>query len=329
MKRRRFLQGSAALLASLAAPRVHAQGSKGKINLLVTTSPPDINAHYFWWARENGFYRDAGVDISISSIVADTTTVRGLLAGEGDVGWAGAGSGMQAMAAGSQLRIVSSFAPRLDFLVLAAKEIANLKALEGHPFAVSQIGAVSQTVSRLMIERAGGDSSKVQWLSVGSPPSRFQALTTRRVHATVLTGSQGLAALRDPTLHVIGEAVKDLPNFLYSWEIAAAEPVKAKPDAFKAFISATSRGAAWGMANTADAARISQKLLPNVPPEDVARVIENYAKIRYFDPSGVLRPQDWDYTVDVMMKNGDLAKPLKYADYVVTDFVKALPANKQ
>ena len=36
--------------------------------------------------------------------MADTTTVRGLLAGEGDVGWAGAGSGMQAMAAGSQLR---------------------------------------------------------------------------------------------------------------------------------------------------------------------------------------------------------------------------------
>ena len=30
-----------------------------------------------------------------------------------------------------------------------------------------------------------------------------------------------------------------------------------------------------------------------------------------------------------MMKNGDLAKPLKYADYVVTDFVKALSATKQ
>jgi NitT/TauT family transport system substrate-binding protein len=327
MKRRRFLQGSAALVASLAAPRVHAQ-SRGKIDLLVTTSPPDVNAHYFWWTRENGFYRDAGIDISMRSIVADTTTVRGLLAGEGDVGWAGAGSGMQAMAAGSQLRIVSSFAPRLDFLVLASKEVANLKALEGRAFAVSQVGAVSQVVSRLMIERAGGDSSKVQWLGVGSPPSRFQALSTRRVDATVLTGLQALNALRDPSLHVIGEAVGDLPNFLYSWEIAPAEAINAKPDAFKAFVAATSRGIAWAMEHTADAARISQKLLPNAAPADVAHVIENYAKIRYFDPSGVLRPQDWDYTVDVMMKNGDLAKPLNYADYVVTDFVKALPATR-
>jgi ABC-type nitrate/sulfonate/bicarbonate transport system substrate-binding protein len=147
------------------------------------------------------------------------------------------------------------------------------------------------------------------------------------VDATVLTGLQALNALRDPSLHVIGEAVKDLPNFLYSWEIAPAEAVKAKSEAFKAFVAATSRGVAWAMANMADAARISRTLLPNAAPDDIAHVIANYAKIGYFDPSGMLRPQDWDYTVDVMMKNGDLARPLKYADYVVTDYVKALPAK--
>jgi ABC-type nitrate/sulfonate/bicarbonate transport system substrate-binding protein len=124
-----------------------------------------------------------GVEVSIRSIVSDTTTVRGLLAGEGDVGWAGAGSGMQAMAAGSRLKILTSFGPRLDFLVVANTDVPKLKA--GRPFAISQLGAVSHTVAKLVIGRVGGDSSKVQWLSVGSGSARLQALTAKRVDATI------------------------------------------------------------------------------------------------------------------------------------------------
>src|SRR5688572_5472620 len=128
MRRRDFIKAASSAAAFLAAPAVYAQ-SLSKINLLVTTSPPDPNAHYFWWAVENGYYRDAGVDVSIRSIVSDTTTVRGLIAGEGDLGWAGAGSGMQAMAAGSKLKILTSFGPRLDFVVVATRDVADLKGL--------------------------------------------------------------------------------------------------------------------------------------------------------------------------------------------------------
>jgi NitT/TauT family transport system substrate-binding protein len=328
MQRRRFLQGSAAtgaaLLAGVAAPAVRAQ-SAGKIDLLVTTSPPDPNAHYFWWALDKGFYRDAGIEVSIRSIVADTTTVRGLLAGEGDVGWGGAGSGLQAMAAGSALKILSSFGPRLDFVVVASRNVPDLKALEGRPFAISQIGAVSQTVAKLMIERAGGDAAKVQWLSVGSGSARLAALAAKRVDATIINSLQAVNAVKDSSLHAIGDALKDLPNFLYSWEIVTLNALKTKPEALKAFVAGTARGVRWGMDNPGEAAAISQKLLPNVPPDDLASVIATYAKNRYFDPSGLARPQDWAYTVDIMVKNGDLPKALRYDDFVVTDYVKALP----
>ncbi|HEX9465085.1 MAG TPA: ABC transporter substrate-binding protein [Alphaproteobacteria bacterium] len=331
MKRRKFLAsvatiGAAAAFNPLAAPAVRAQASAGKINLLVTTSPPDPNAHYFWWALEKGFYRDAGVDVAIQSIVADTTTVRGLLAGEGDVGWAGAGSGMQAMAAGSKLKILSSFGPRLDFLVLASKKVPNLKSLEGHPFAVSQLGAVSHTVAKLMIERAGADSKKVQWLSVGSGSSRLQALSAERVDATILNSLQAVGALRTGSLHAVGDALKDLPNFLYSWEIVTQEALRTKPAALNAFTLATSRGVKWAQDNPADAAKISQKLLPNIEPSDIADVIQTYAKNQYFDPRGGVQRADWDYTVDALVQNAGLTKPIKYDDFVVTDYTKGLTA---
>jgi len=322
MRRRHFLKGvGAGAMAVLFAPAVQAQ-RLGKIDLLVTTSPPDPNAHYFWWAVENGFYRDAGVEISIRSIVSDTTTVRGLVAGEADLGWAGAGSGMKAMAAGSRLKILTSFGPRLDFIIVANKSVADLKALANRPFAVSQIGAVSHTVARLMIERIGGDSGAVQWLSVGSGSARLQALSAKRVDATILNSLQAVAAIRSPALHAIGNGLTDLPNFLYSWEIVTQDALKAKAEPLKAFAAATSRGVAWGMAHPEDAAKISQKLLPNIPPDDIAHVVKTYAANRYFEPSGAVRRTDWDYTVDAMMKYGDLTQKLKYDDFVLQDFAQ-------
>lgn len=331
MERRKFLAGmatlgAAAALNPLAAPAVRAQASAGKINLLVTTSPPDPNAHYFWWALEKGFYRDAGVEVAIQSIVADTTTVRGLLAGEGDVGWAGAGSGMQAMAAGSKLKILSSFGPRLDFLVLASKKVPDLKSLAGRPFAVSQLGAVSHTVAKLMIERAGADSKTVQWLSVGSGSSRLQALAAGRVDATILNSLQSVGALKGGSLHAVGDALKELPNFLYSWEIVTLEALRTKPEALKAFTVATSRGVKWAQENPAEAAKISQKLQPNVDPADIAEVIETYARNKYFDPRGAVQKVDWDYTVDALLQNGGLSKPIAYDDFVVTEYTKGLTA---
>lgn len=329
MKRRKFLTGmatfgAAAALGPIGAPTVRAAASAGTVNLLVTTSPPDPNAHYFWWALEKGFYRDAGVDVSIKSIVADTTTIRGLLAGEGDVGWAGAGSGMQAMAAGSKLKILSSFGPRLDFLIIASKKVPDLKSMAGHPFAVSQLGAVSQTVAKLMVDRAGGDAKQVQWLSVGSGSSRLQALAAGRVDATILNSLQSIAALRNPALHSVGDALKDLPNFLYSWEVVTDEALRTKPKALKAFAEATSRGVKWGQANPAEAAKISQKLLPNIDPKDIAEVIHTYAKNKYFDPRGALQRADWDYTVKALIDNNGLSKPIAYDEFVVGDYTKGL-----
>jgi len=321
MKRRDFLKAATGAAMLVAAPAVRAQ-SLSKVNLLVTTSPPDPNAHYFWWAMEQGYYRDAGIDVSIRSIVSDTTTVRGLVAGEADLGWAGAGSGMQAMAAGSKLKILTSFGPRLDFVVVANKDVAGLKALANRPFAVSQIGAVSNTVARLMIERAGGDSSSVQWLSVGSGSSRLQALNAKRVDATILNSVQAVAALRTPNLHAIGDALKELPNFLYSWEIVTQDALKAKAEPLKAFAAATSRGVRWAMANPGDAAKISQKLMPNIPADDITHVVKTYAANHYFDPSGLPRRADWDYTVDAMMKYGDLKKKLGYDEFVLQEFAQ-------
>jgi NitT/TauT family transport system substrate-binding protein len=324
LKRRDVMKGALALgaVSTLGAPAVLGQSGVGKIQLLATTSPPDPQGHFLWWAQEKGFYRDAGVDVTIRSIVADTTTVRGLVAGEGDIGWAGAGSGMQSMAAGSRLKILSSFAPRLDFIIIGNDQVTDLKSLEGHLFAVSQVGAVSYTVPKLMIEQANGNSGNVRWVSVGGSGARLAAMLAKRVDGTILTSLQSIEGLKNKNFHTLGIALKELPNFLYSWEIVSQNALASKPEALKAFVAACARAASWGMDHPDEASEVSQKVLPDVAPDDVAIVIHDYAKNGYFDRTGKVNRDSWKFTVDTMMKDGGLTTPLAYADWI-TDYAAA------
>src|SRR5258708_31700020 len=107
--------------------------------------------------------------------------LRALGAGECDVSWCGVSSALEVVAAGSKLKVLSAFTPKLDYLVVGNKDITSLKGFEGRSMAVSQVGAVSQLVPQLMMEQAGADPSKVQWLGVGASAARVQALIAKRV----------------------------------------------------------------------------------------------------------------------------------------------------
>lgn len=332
MDRRTLLRGMAGaaagpLLIPASALRTMAQGRLTKLVLLVGTAPPDPACHYFFYAAENGFYAQHGIEVEIKPIAAETTALRGVLAGEGDIGWVGAISTLQAIAAGSKLRVMSCYTPRLDYLVVCTKDIANLKGFDDRSFSVSQVGAVSQMVPQLMIEQAGGDSSKVKWVSVGGSSARLQALIAKRVDAAALNSSFTDRALQHDNLHVVGDAIKDLPNFIYGWEIVEASTVQKKKEALQAFTDGTMQGVRWAIDNPDKAAAISQKLLPDVPPAELVAAADGFAKKGYYNPSGKLPKQAWDFTIAALLKLGNIKQRITYEDIVLSEFVDAAPAQ--
>src|ERR1700693_4304431 len=103
MDRRKFIARMAGVAAgTIGRPGVpRAQGGLTRLSVLIGTAPPDPASLYFYYARENGFYREHGIDIDLRPIGAETLALRALIAGEGDVCWCGGISTLQAIAAGS------------------------------------------------------------------------------------------------------------------------------------------------------------------------------------------------------------------------------------
>jgi ABC-type nitrate/sulfonate/bicarbonate transport system substrate-binding protein len=323
LNRRTFLGWTAALGATASfGRRAYAQASK-TITLLEGTAPPDPISHYFFYARENGFYKQAGIDVVIKPITAETVAMRGLVANEGDVSFVGAVSALKAAGAGAKVKCVSAFAQKLDYLIVGNTKIKNLKDFEGHSFAISQVGAVSQTVPRLMIEKSGADMSKIRWVAVGNSAARLQGLVAKTFDGAAVNTGFASRAERYDYLRVVGDAGEDLPNFLYTWEIGSTHALETKRDALHAFVQATAKGARWGSANPDQAVAISKKILPDLPPEEIEKSIRRYAKNHFWNPTGALSRQTWDYTTKVLLGTGDMKQLIKYEDFVETSFSKA------
>jgi NitT/TauT family transport system substrate-binding protein len=322
MDRRKFLGGLAGVAVAPALAR-HAAANATKLVVMVGTAPPDPACHFFYYAVEKGFYKKRGLEVDMKPIAAETTAVRALVAGEGDVAWVGAISTLQAIAAGSKLRVLSCYTPKLDYLLIGAKGITNLKEFAGHSVAVSQPGAVSQIVPQLMIEQAGGDVSKVKWVTVGGSSSRVQALIGKRVDGAPLNSSFAARALKYDFLHTVGDAVKDLPDFVYAWDIVAAETAAKKKDALQEFTYGTVEGVRWALKNPDEATKISRSLLPNVPPAELDAALKGFVSKGFWSKTGQVPMQAWNFTMKTMIKLGKLKTSFPYNDIVLSEFTDA------
>ena len=317
-----------ATAASPAAQAAPAQNRNlGKLVVAEGTAPPDPTCHFYYYALDQGFYKDEGLDVTISPYNGDLIALRAMIAGEADVCWAGIVPGLQAYQSGTKLKNINTTSPKLDYLLVVQQDIKSPKELEGKNIAVSQPGAVSYQVPKMMVEADGGDSSKVNWLSVGGSSARVQALIAKKADGAVLNASFASRTKQYDYLHSVGDAAQSLPDYIYSWETALDQTVSQKRDALQAYVTATLRGARWGMQNPDKATAITQKTLPDQPPAELAAGVQAFAQKTYWNPDGALTQKAFDFTVNETVKSGDLKQPIQFSDIVVLDFDKAAVAK--
>jgi NitT/TauT family transport system substrate-binding protein len=305
----------------LAAPgTLFAQANK--LVVAIGTSPPDLSLQTYYFAKENGFYE--GLDVTLMPMNGDATAMRAMIAGEADIA-AGVGLAipLKAIETGAKLKVILAVSPKMDYLLVGQKDIANAKQLEGKSVGISGPGAVSYQVPLLMVKAAGGNPDKVNFVAVGGSSARTLALIGKKIDAGVLNSSFAARTTKYDYLHSIADAARDLPNFVYTVEVASERTIEQKRAALELFAIGTLRGARWAMENPEAAMAISQKILPDVAKEEIAAGLTHFAKTQYYNADGLLRKEAWDFTVDELVKSKELKQPMRYEDYVVPQFSQA------
>lgn len=312
---------AAGSLAALARTPARAQGLQ-KLALIIGTSPPDPACHYLYYARDKGFYKEAGIDIEISGIASAPNATRAVVAGTADIGWVDSTSPILARESGARIHCISGFAARLDYQMIGTKDIKSMADLGGKRFGVASLNGGSYIVPRVMIERAGGDPERTQWAAIGNSAARVAALIANKVDATITTTSFVPRLLSYPQFHKFADAGHDLPDMIYTWEITNDRALAEKRIALAGFVAATARAVRWAEANPDEAAALSVALLPDEPKDEIAAGIKAYLARGFWSADGAMSKSQLDFTTETLRKTGQLKKPIGYDDFVVQTLAK-------
>jgi ABC-type nitrate/sulfonate/bicarbonate transport system substrate-binding protein len=150
----------------------------------------------------------------------------------------------------------------------------------------------------------------------------------KRVDGAPVNSVFAKRAVKYDYLHVIGDALKDLPYFMYTWDVCSADAAQKKHAQYVDFVAATAKGCRWAMDNPGEAGAISRKILPDLSAGEAEFAAADFAQKKFWSPTGLLDRKTWDFTVDTLVKLRNIKGKMNYDDVVLADVVKEAENKK-
>lgn len=149
-----------------------------------------------WVAAEAGHFAEEGIDATIEYIATSTTLTQAMLAGEVAIANSGLEALVAANVAGADLIAVAIGTDRFIFRIYGSAEVPTLADLRGRRVGVTRYGSTTDTLTRLLLRRAGLDPERdATIVQVGGVPEIFAALQSGAIDA---------GALSPPTMFRVG-----------------------------------------------------------------------------------------------------------------------------
>jgi ABC-type nitrate/sulfonate/bicarbonate transport system substrate-binding protein len=234
-------------------------GYAQEATIKIATIPIDTGAEAFY-ARDQGFFKKAGLDASIERITNGPAITAAVVSGAVDIGFSNLVSLAIAFKKGVPITLIapagmySSKAPTSTCQVALNSPIKTAKDMNGKIFATNGLKNIGEFGPRAWIDANGGDSSTVKFVEMPFP-DMAGALTQGRIDAAVMaeptmTEAKGQTRFLSNCYDGIG------PTYMIGAYFTTSAWATAHPDLVRKFQTAMRDTAIWANKNTAASAVI-------------------------------------------------------------------------
>lgn len=281
---------------------------------------------YYYVALDKGYYKAAGLDVTIARGQGSTDAVKQVASGTAQIGFADTSAVIFAKANdGIPVKLVSVIyaKPPHAIYVLKNSEITKPKDLEGKKLADTAFSAMPKMFGAYA-KAAGIDASKVTWVIAGSDALPGMLSLGRVDGIGQYTVGEPLLKKAAAPKDIVQLAYSDVGLDYYGSGIVAMEStLQTNPDMVKRFIAATLRGLKDAMANPKEAGEIMHKYHRQVD-EGVAR--DETVKVGQLAtvpgaPLGSINSTRLQRTIDIVAGAYTLKNPVKPDDIYAPGFV--------
>jgi len=281
----------------------------------------------FFVALDKGFYREAGLDVTITPGTGSMGTVQTVAAGRDAFGFADAGTMILGRAQGAMVRSIGMIHAKSPFSVITLKKynIKTPKELEGKSIASEPAGS-SFIMLPIFFKLAGVDGSKVKVIPT-DPTSKVPGLLAGRFDAV------GSYLVSDPPVIVAnGEepvvfAYSDYGFKMYSNGLIATDKlIKEDPGLVRRFVQATFKGIKYANDHPDEAAAILVKNVPEINIQAAKIGVELACKILWTDEAvangiGYMTKEMWEVTQRNMVDYMGLKQPFPVEELYTNAFL--------
>lgn len=291
---------------------------------------PNGNHFGVFAAKEQGFYKEAGLDVDIQRGFGSGDTAKRVATGTADIGIADAGSVIVGRSNGLKIKMVASFYEKSPDVVFFIRNngIDKPKDLEGRTIGASA-GEAGEKLIPKFAEVSGFDMKKLSVVNI-APSAKYASLVAKTVDSIIgfVNEAPPIEAAARKTGAQVGRFVfADYGIDYYSLGIIASDSTIAqRPDVVKRFVAATMKGYAWAVKNPERAADDFVKNYPETSREIVIQqwnaalpliVTENVRK----SSLGAINPGKVADTVKLISQVQKIDGAIAPGDVYVSDFV--------
>lgn len=186
--------------------------------------------------RHKGFFESEGLDVKIVNFDNPRQAFIGLIAGHADVTHINSAIFLQFYQGEKRIKIISSSVPGMPYSLVGdqkiktAEDLKKAKVLVRSKFDSFVIAAMMQNYELSLAD--------VKVISAEVPlPEVLYTLDRKVFDAGLVPAYAGYELIRFKNLHRIVEVVKELPLFVYSYEISSSDFIRKHPDKLRKFTS--------------------------------------------------------------------------------------------
>ena len=280
-------------------------------------------------ALQEGYFEREGVEVELVRVQQTPSALAAIQAGEGEMANIGVDALLLLVAGGAtDLRAVVSPNKSLPFLIASKDTIATPAELAGKSFGIGRPGSLDQSLSTRVMASKGVDIDGIEFVALGQPNVRAQALVAGQIDATTI--SIGVwSSMPDTTgLHVLVDqddyyAAAPLVSKV---NIVTTKVLDERGDDVEKVITALVKASRDFAADPAVWVAAMEKARPDVDKATLEALGTSFAKS--WSVNGGLNREELEYTAASLYEGEDFASTRKvelteWADFSPLDKVLA------
>ncbi|AIM15962.1 MULTISPECIES: ABC transporter substrate-binding protein [Neobacillus] len=281
-------------------------------------------------AISKGFFKEEGLDITLTTTPGGDKTMTALISGGADVALVGSETSIYVYSQGSNDPVIN-FAQltQTDGTFLVSREkIDNFtwEMLKGKTFLGQRKGGMPQMVGEFVLKKHGIDPH--QDLNL------IQNIDFANIANAFASGTGEFVQLFEPTAsifekegkgYIIASFGKESGHVPYTTFMAKGSYIKNNKETIEKFTRAIYKAQQWVETHSAEEiARAVEEFFPDTDPEIMKTVVERYKSQGSFATNPILDEEEWNNLKNIMNEAGELPQDVDYKTLVNTEIAEKI-----